>query len=613
MKSPKFRFSLKELEGCLNLTSIKTAWTKKLGAQIRKQIIVDLIEFKDIDHGIEDIAHDICLEISSAQYYPNKPKHYLVEKSRGLCRQMTLAHPRDLIVLQCLSSALYKEIKGSQPTKKAFFEPGDQKFNKDKLLIDEGDYGSIASWKRFQEKIFEFSKERRFIVVTDVANFYDFINFSHMRNIVSSLCNVKEPILDFLIFILNEISWNPDFMPRNGIGLPQMELEAPRVLANAMLYELDKVAEDHSFGDYVRFMDDIDVGVDSIHAAKCVVRDIDLALQSRQLRLNSSKTIILRTENGDAHRHFCIKENKFLDYCSILLSSKKPSNIEYAKKALTKSYEIWTCRDEKGNIGDNSRFFLGNGEKIFKRLLKCMRYANLYPRVDDLIWLIRQRPSLRSSCFKVLHRTKNANFVFSEISKLFFSETFVDDSVYVEMAIFCVHAKFQYDKNFVSDMKYFTNFLLEKNTPFTVYSAMLIASKFLKPGGILELVEASYDIWRSDYWLSRVVGGLSPRMVGNSQINKKFEALVKLSGNRDAQAILDFHVKLRSDVDCVNKIFFYAKSQNHTYPQGIYHPKALIILSIYRNKEASHLFSKIYDAHKSLSEDDFYKRWANWI
>ncbi|MFE0754022.1 RNA-directed DNA polymerase [Inquilinus sp. NPDC058860] len=612
MKSPKFRFSLKDLESCLNTDSIKLAWKKKLGAQIRKQIIVDLIEFKDIDQEIDIIAQDICSEISSAQYYPNKPKHYLVEKSRGLCRQMTLAHPRDLIVLQCLSSALYKEIKGSQPTKKAFFEPGDQKFSKDQLLIEEGDYGAIASWKRFQQKIFEFSKERRFIVVTDVANFYDFINFSHMRNIISSLCNIKEPILDFLIFILNEISWNPDFMPRNGIGLPQMELEAPRVLANAMLYELDKVAEEHSFGDYVRFMDDIDVGVDTIHAAKCVVRDIDLALQSRQLRLNSSKTMILRTENGDAQRHFCIKENKFLDYCSKLLSRKRELSIEVAKKALIKSYEIWANRDEKGNIGENSRFFIGNGEKIFKRILKCMKYANLYPRVDDLLWLIKQRPSLRSSCFRELYRTKNANYVFSEILKSFYNETFVDDSVFVEMAIFCIHARFQYSKELILEIKGFIEFLTEKNTTFTIYSAILIASRFLKPGEILKIIETSYNTWRSDYWLSRVVGGLSPRMFGNNQINKKFEAIVRLSGSQDAQAVLDFHIKIRSDVNSVAKIFSYAKSENYTYPQNIYYPKALIILSIYRNKQASHYLSKILSTHKSLSEDDFYKRWAAW-
>jgi hypothetical protein len=57
-------------------------------------------------------------------------------------------------------------------------------------------------------------------------------------------------------------------------------------------------------------MGDIDIGVDSIPSAKQVLRDLDLSLQTRQVRLNSGKTLIL-TE-ADATRHFRIRENSFL-------------------------------------------------------------------------------------------------------------------------------------------------------------------------------------------------------------------------------------------------------------------------------------------------------------
>lgn len=81
-------------------------------------------------------------------------------------------------------------------------------------------------------------------------------------------------------------------MPLTQVGMPQIETSATRVLANAMLYEVDKLCEHSAVSNYARFMDDMDVGVESVEKAKAIVRDMDLTLQSRQLRLNSSKTQI---------------------------------------------------------------------------------------------------------------------------------------------------------------------------------------------------------------------------------------------------------------------------------------------------------------------------------
>ena len=53
-------------------------------------------------------------------------------------------------------------------------------------------------------------------------------------------------------------------MPRAGIGLPQIDLDAPRLLAHCFLYELDKMLVRQHNIDYVEFTDDIDIGVDTI-------------------------------------------------------------------------------------------------------------------------------------------------------------------------------------------------------------------------------------------------------------------------------------------------------------------------------------------------------------
>ncbi|MFC4353444.1 RNA-directed DNA polymerase [Fodinicurvata halophila] len=331
MRSPKFHHNRSVIETVVTKPILKRRW-KSLGRQLRNQLFLDVVEFKDIDAQINEIAENIEQQIRNGSYQPAKPTHYLVEKSRGLCRQMTQSEPRDLLVLETLTNSLKHELVESRPSKRSFFEPDQQRFTRRERRLGIDEYSSIKPWKDFQQAIFAFSKERKFIVVTDVANFYDFISFKHLRNIISSICQVREPLLDLLIFVLNEMAWTPDYMPRSEVGLPQMESNAPRVLANAMLYELDRVAEEKAFGEYVRYMDDIDVGVDSISKAKESIRDIDLTLQSRQLRLNSSKTRILTP--AEAFDHFCIRENQFLDFCSDIIERKGITGHDTVKRAL---------------------------------------------------------------------------------------------------------------------------------------------------------------------------------------------------------------------------------------------------------------------------------------
>jgi retron-type reverse transcriptase len=186
MKSPKFKFSIDDILECISPPVISDVWKHKVGAQLRKQVAIDLCEFRDYRERLPTIATDIVESVRSGEYQTHRTRHYLVEKSRGLCRQMTIAAPRDLIILQCLSNRVYTQLRDSQPTTSAYFEPGDGQFNAHSALIRPNTYGSAASWRKFQRAIFEFSQEYRFVVVTDVANFYDFISFDHLRTLVSS-------------------------------------------------------------------------------------------------------------------------------------------------------------------------------------------------------------------------------------------------------------------------------------------------------------------------------------------------------------------------------------------------------------------------------------------
>ena len=110
---------------------------------------------------------------------------------------------------------------------------------------------------------------------------------------LSDLSLAREHSLDLLIYTLSHMLWQPDYMPRVQIWLPQIRLDGARLLAHSFLFEIDRFAVSKSPFEYARYMDDIDVGVDNLVDAKAVICDLDLILQTRQLRLNSGKTKIL--------------------------------------------------------------------------------------------------------------------------------------------------------------------------------------------------------------------------------------------------------------------------------------------------------------------------------
>jgi Reverse transcriptase (RNA-dependent DNA polymerase) len=604
MHSPKFPHLLPDISNCLNKESLKATWREKIGAQLRKQVFLDLLEYQDFKKKIDTDIENIVAEVNKGQYRPRDVQRYLVEKSRGLCRQMTTVHPRDLLVLQALSTSLYTDLRKKQPTSKAFFEPGEHKFNRDRILYRENEYGSIASWKKFQREILEFSKTRKWLVVADIANFYDFINFKHLRNIVASYCKVSENVLDLLLYILNEITWTPDYMPRSESGLPQIEAEAPRVLANAMLYELDIVASSHAEGDYVRFMDDIDVGVSSMADAKRAVRDIDLTLQTRQLRLNSSKTKILNSEAGEVDDHFCVRENKFLDYISAKIESK-PKEIKPFRKGIMKSYEMW----KKGNKGSPSRFERGNGSKIFKRMVAISSRVGFYFPNSDLEKLIWKEPGLRDYALGALARNAETEATTSRLLKRFVNGDFVDHYSVAKFSGYLVHARFQYSELTKKEIQDFVQWCLKDGSPVHLHAAFLVASKFFDPEAIVEMTDQTKNSWKNNFWLARVVAGNYPRMLSDRLSLARFVQIVQRSSNSECESVLNFHFDLTSSIEVVRKQFAYLKSDNPTFPYKIIHSKALQILSVKNNSEATRHQHVLKSKHLALTEDHQYRIW----
>jgi hypothetical protein len=291
---------------------------------MRRQAIPDPLENLDFHIKLDANCAAIEAEICRAGYIPRPPVRFLSEKSRGLCRQLVIPSIKDALILQTLSDALWEELRKKAPTNKSFFAPNDHQFS-NFIKGHSSEYGPVGTWIAFQKSIFGFAKTKKYIVVTDIANYYDFVSYDHLRNVLADLSVAREHALDLLIYTLSCMLWQPDYMPRVPVGLPQSSLDAPRLLAHCFLFEVDQLLASRKDIDFARYMDDIDIGCDTILSAKRILRDLDLTLQTRQIRLNSGKTRIL--DEQQAAHHFKIRENELLEQLSDRIEKQRSSGL----------------------------------------------------------------------------------------------------------------------------------------------------------------------------------------------------------------------------------------------------------------------------------------------
>ncbi|WP_206453157.1 RNA-directed DNA polymerase [Aurantimonas marina] len=426
--SPKYFLRARNICAYITVKRLEEKWRKKTRHDMKRQFYPDPVQHLDIHVNIDTVTSQIRSSIRNGTYTVRSPSRYYVEKSKGLCRLMVQPRAEDAIVLQCLSDKLYSQIKNQAPSKNAFFEPKDHSFNQNQ----EPEYGTFKSWKDFQSEILKFTKENSFVVISDISNYYDFIDFTQLRNVVTSLVRLNETLFDFLIHILTALAWQPDFMPPRQIGLPQMDFDGPRLLAHSYLFELDRFMENRSQKNYARFMDDIDAGVDTIKDAKHLLRDTDLVLQSRSLRLNAGKTKILTAK--EALRHFRVRENNFLDRFEASIKSADEKGLPVIK-ILTKFEKIFRT------AYNNGYFIEGNGEKIIKRCVNiCTRHGIL---IDSNLYasLIRLHPNIRESALRNRSRCGFNSEDINLISNIYKTGIVCDDAFTMNVARAIVDGK----------------------------------------------------------------------------------------------------------------------------------------------------------------------------
>jgi hypothetical protein len=596
-QSPRFKLRQKEISAVINKSRLKQTWRNKVRSALRSQFLPDALDFYDYQLHINRIVERIENSVFAGTYTPKAPKRISQEKSKGLCRLLTIPDVADIIVLQCLSDALYSDIKNKQPApEKAFFELADHSFaTKDNLFTDP-EYGSFKSWLDFQKELLRFTREREWIVITDIANYYDFINYTHLRNIIASTINIRESILDFLIFVLSSMLWQPDYTPRFEIGLPQINVDAPRILAHCFLFELDRVIAERKEIDYARFMDDIDLGVDTYKEAKQILKQIDLVLQTRQVRLNSGKTKILTKK--DAEAHFKIRENVLLDKLVASINSKHQNNKNLKREQMFTSFCI--------EYGFRRKIFdEGNGEKILKRLLTIAGKLDAEIGPHRIAETLIYRPSSRDHLFRYYSLASHRKDAFLALLSYFNEQHVIDDVSWINFAKSIVSAKTPRENYVYNELQKL--FDTEANLDFfELHAKLWLFSKYADSEALLHILRYSIDLWSTDETLGRVAGGLYPLFLQDKNLDS-LERIISRSNNRAAEEVFRFHNSLSKEAYMYRKISRFILEPNESLPNKISHAKFLMLLTVLQGHSISEDERRtLIKIHHRAFSDGFY-------
>lgn len=339
--------------------------------------------------------------------------------------------------------------------------------------------------------------------MTDIANYFDNIDYRHLRNVISTVATFDEVILDVLFQVLDGISWRPDYLPSPGKGLPQVDFDAPRLLSHVFLFEIDSFLKGRTGNSFVRWVDDITIALGSVPDAKEALRDLDELLMTRGLRLNSGKTHIL--SSSGAAEHFWQKENGKIDSLNDQVeklgnTSKPPATLRKSIRALT-DYVL----EKRG----------GHWDKVVKRLISLLaktRDDYLVVRTKNMLV---SEPSLRESVLRYLELIGPTSKSFQALRSYLIGENALDDSsVFTAARVLTLWSVAPRSAMHLRIRKLGVELSKDvyiNRSHIYFLASLWLLGKYGLRSHIYALIDQHKELWRTSSFLSRQVASMLPK------------------------------------------------------------------------------------------------------
>jgi hypothetical protein len=544
--------------------NLSTIWRSVVRAQMRSTDILDIHDYYDFNLVIEQRAKEIRSLILRGQYKASSPLIYGLEKRYGVCRHLMIPSPSDALVFQTITEHLAGPLKHAQPTDKAYYSRDKHVLQLPHQFEEVRGYPWGILWPKFQKDIWKFTEECPYLVVTDVTDFFDNIGLRELRHIVSARIKVDEVVLDLLFNIIEQLSWVPDYLPASLKGLPTINLEAFRLLAHVMLFEIDEVLDKNANGNFVRWMDDINIGVSSKDQAFAILRDTNDVLKSRGLALNLSKTSIYTA--AEAKKHFMVDENMYLD--DVQKADPTASDFGETRKEFLRRFRLHLKNS-------NLRIW----DKVTKRYFTVAKRLGITKLRDYSYQLFVDFPSIRGHILGYLGSLPLSKPTRQVILDLLRDVHRYDDVTLFNFCKLVTTMEIPRSESGKEFVKAVQDVLLPAKSGFDLYCRIWFSAKYCRPHQLMTLIESTRKQWSNDPFLARQVMAVVPRLL---QFNK--EAAMRLlneemrSGPRDAASVAaNIHSLLMTEI-VADRLYAYLFPPKPQKPYPL--PKYLILTTV---------------------------------
>lgn len=329
----------------------KTKNVRQIWKALRDGIvpIVSARDYSKITEHVDKLISDL----DTRNYMPSIGHGYLgYPKANGCTRFVPILTKEDMTVYYMLILSIQEyilfNIRGVYGAWRAVPKPISEGFEDEDTdeIIDPYFSGTLSrrewfkQWSSFNDLLIELSEERNignFVIISDIANFYDTIDINLLCTKINSDVPGHEQIVSYLRMFLGNWDRRTKGYTTSSKGIPQEILtDASRTLANFYIKDFDiefKEYCDFNGMTYVRWADDIMVfGKSRAQLERAIHHGCRLLLKFG-LNLNASKT-----------RHFSRKE--FFMYRGLgVLSAVKARDPKAFDRGLRKFHD-WS----NGNV-----------------------------------------------------------------------------------------------------------------------------------------------------------------------------------------------------------------------------------------------------------------------
>ena len=285
-----------ELADIGDVPVLRTIWKRTLRRTLRASRLSDLVLAHDpleclaFDYDLSDTLARLSGELVAGTYRPQSVEVVRSAKKVGLTRPLSFPTVIDSLVFRTIVSRAQNELGASSPAW--------ARFGRTHATDDDSDTpaesGWFRDWLKRQAQLWVITGSNEWLVETDIANFFPYVDVTAVAEHVLSNSSLAEDVVRLLELMLRSFAPMRSYRPSRVGGLPQEPFDSSRILAHAYLKPLDDAfAAEGGAGRYSRWVDDVVIGGSSWQEALQQVRRAQTSMEQLGLYPNAVKTRIL--------------------------------------------------------------------------------------------------------------------------------------------------------------------------------------------------------------------------------------------------------------------------------------------------------------------------------